>query len=74
MPIWGLMPYSLLGNTQRQSGEARTSSFTLPDSLEGLINKVVLTLRYYEISDEHQGDIIKAHWISDPVLEEESIP
>ncbi|NIS79345.1 MAG: hypothetical protein GTO14_03785 [Anaerolineales bacterium] len=74
MPIWGLMPYSLLGNTQRQSGEAWISGFTLPDSLEGLINKVVLTLGYYEISAEHQGDNTKAHWISDPVLEEELIP
>lgn len=27
-----------------------------------------------EVSDEHQGDIEKAHWVSEPVLEQEFSP
>lgn len=73
MPVLGLMPYELIENTQLQSGEVRPLSFTLPTSLEGQISKVVLTLRFYEVSDEHQGDIEKAHWASEPVLEQEFI-
>ncbi|MEE8401916.1 MAG: hypothetical protein V3R86_07160, partial [Candidatus Hydrothermarchaeaceae archaeon] len=71
MPVMGLMPNKLIENTQLQSGEMRKLSFTLPSSLKGQISKANLTLRFYEVSDEYQGDIEKAHWISDPVLEEE---
>jgi hypothetical protein len=42
--------------------------------LEGHIIRAVLTLRFYEVSDEHQGVIEKAHWISLPILEQEFNP
>jgi hypothetical protein len=74
MPIFGLMPNELMENTQLQSDEVRPLSFTLPDSLEGRISRTVLTLRFYEVSDEHQGDIEKAHWISEPILKQEFKP
>ncbi len=71
MPIVGILPWTLIENTQLQSGEVRPLNFTLPSSLEGQISKAVLTLRFYDVSDEHTGDLNKANWISDPILEEE---
>jgi len=72
-PIIGLMPYKLIENTQLKSSEVRPLNYTLPYSLEGQVSKAVLTLRFYDVSDEHLGDINKAHWISEPFLEEKVI-
>jgi nitrate/TMAO reductase-like tetraheme cytochrome c subunit len=69
--LLGIFPNKLIENTQLQSGEVRQLSFTLPSSIEGKINKAVLVLRFYEVAHEYQDDIKKAHWISDPILEEE---
>jgi hypothetical protein len=71
MPLTGLMPNKLKENTQLQSGEIRPLEFKLPSSLKGKITKAVLMLRFYDVSDDHQGDIKKAHWISKPIFEEE---
>lgn len=71
LPVAGLMPDKLIENTSLQSSEIRPLSFTLPFSLNGKINKVVLTLRFYEVSDEYQGNIEKAHWVSKSILQEE---
>jgi len=71
MPVAGLFPNSLIKNTQLQSGEQRPLSFTLPTYLEGNLKKAVVTLRFYAVSDEHQGNIKQAHWISKPILMEE---
>jgi len=71
MPIAGLFPNSLIKNTQLQSGERRHLSFTLPSSLKGKINKALVTLRFYAVSDEHQGNIKHAHWMSKAFLLEE---
>jgi len=71
MPIAGLFPNSLIKNTQLQSGELRILSLTLPASMEGKISKAVATLKFYGVSDEHQGDIKRAHWVSKPILTEE---
>jgi hypothetical protein len=71
MPILGLFPMKIIENTQLQSGETRPLSYTLPSSLEGQINKAVITLRFYDIYDWHQQDITKAHWVSEPIIEEE---
>jgi hypothetical protein len=73
MPVVGLMPFKLIENTQLQSGEVRPLSYTLPPSLKGQVSKVVLTLRFYDVSDEYQGDINMAHWISEPILEKKVI-
>jgi hypothetical protein len=71
MPIVGVMPYKLVKNTQLQSGEKRHMEFSLPQDLGGKIKKVIIILRMYEVSDEHRGDILKAHWASDPILRKE---
>jgi hypothetical protein len=70
MPVFGLMPYKLLEDTQLQSGETRKLSFTLPGSVKDKISEVSLVMRFYEVSDEHEGDIKKAYWTSEPFLEE----
>lgn len=70
VPILGLMPYKLIENTQLQSGEKRRLMFTLPSELNGKISSVDLTLRMFEVSDEYQGDIEKAYWVSQPIVKE----
>jgi hypothetical protein len=71
MPIVGLMPYKLIENSQLRSAEKRRVTFTLPDTLAGKIQSLELVLRMYEVSDEYQGDIEKAHWAGQPILAEE---
>ena len=66
----GLLPNKLLEDTQLRSGERRRLSFDLPTALRGRVSRARATLRFYEISDEHQGDLEKAHWISEPILEQ----
>lgn len=73
MPITGVFPDRLIKNTQLQSGECRLLNFTLPASLKGKIRKAIATLRFYGVSDEYQGDIKYAHWISKPILTEEFV-
>ncbi len=69
MPVFGVMPYRLKENTQLQSDEARLVKITLPASLQGKISELVIVMRFYDVSDDHQGDINKAHTISKPFLE-----
>ena len=71
LPFVGIHPFMLQENTQLQSNEVRPLSYTLPSELESQIDKAVLTLRFYDVSDEYVGDLSKAHWISEPILEEE---
>lgn len=73
MPIVGIMPYRLLKNTQLQNGEKRPLQFSLPLDLAGKIKKVVTVLRMHEVSDEHQGDIQRAHWTSAPIFRKDVI-
>ena len=71
LPFVGIHPFMLQENTQLQSNEVRQLNYTLPPEMEGQIDKAVLTLRFYDVSDEYVGDLSKAHWISEPILEEE---
>lgn len=71
LPLVGIHPFMLQENTQLQSKEVRLLNYTLPSELEGRISKAVLTLRFYDVSDEYLGELSKAHWISDPVLVKE---
>lgn len=71
LPIVGIHPFTLKENTQLQSGEARALRYTLPSALDGRISKAVLTLRFYDVSDEYAGDLEKAHWISEPFIRKE---
>jgi hypothetical protein len=68
MPITGVFPNKLLKNTQLQSGESRKLEYTMQSSLKGKISSAVLTLKFYDMADEHQGDLSMAHWTSDTVL------
>ena len=71
MPIVGIMPYKLIENTQLQPGERRTLQFLLPPDLTEKIKKVIIVLRMYEVSDEHQGNIEQAYWVSKPIIRKE---
>ncbi len=73
MPVVGIMPYKLIRNTQLQNGEKRLLQFSLPLDIAGKIRKVVTVLRMYEVSDEYQGDIQRAHWTSIPIFRKEVI-
>lgn len=65
----GLMPYRLIENNQLQSGESRELVFTLPEPLKQRVTGARVSMRFHEISDEHQGDVAKAHWSSAPFLD-----
>jgi len=67
----GLMPFQLIENSQLQSGEARQFDFTLPTELKHDVAGARISMRFHEISDEHQGDVSKAHWTSAPFLEKQ---
>ena len=71
IPIAGIMPYKLIENTQLQSNETRKINLTIPESFKEKAKKVVISLKIYEVSDDHQGDITKAHWISEPIVYKE---
>jgi hypothetical protein len=71
MPIAGLMPLTLVEDTHLESGEVRRLVLTLPPNIADKIAGVGLLLRFYEVSDEYQGDISKAHWISEPIVVKE---
>ncbi|MFQ5509949.1 MAG: multiheme c-type cytochrome [Leptospirillia bacterium] len=60
----GLMPMELTENTQIPAGESRAVVFTLPDDLRNKAARVEVVLQFYEISDEYNGDLERAHWIS----------
>ncbi|NOX42133.1 MAG: hypothetical protein GXP19_00115 [Gammaproteobacteria bacterium] len=68
MPIVGLMPYKLLENTQLQSEEIRQVKFTLPEFFKDKAKKAIITLKFYEMSGEHLGDIAQAYWESEPIV------
>ncbi len=68
MPVVGLFPNKLTENSQLQGGEARSLSFKIPAELKGKVSEAIISLRFYDVDDEHQGDIKKAHWISKPVF------
>ena len=68
MPVFGIMPNSEIRNTQLQSGEVRNLSYTLPSELMDKIDKAELTFRFYDVSDDHQGDITRAHHVSEPFI------
>ena len=68
MPVVGMFPYKLIENNQLQPGETRSLSFKIPAALKGKVREAIISLRFYDVDDEYQGDIKKAHWISKPIL------
>ena len=71
VPVLGFWPAKIIADTQLKSGEQRQLSFSLPPELEGKIAKIQLVLRFYEVADEHEGNLEKAYHVSRPILEEE---
>jgi hypothetical protein len=72
MPIIGKMPTDeLIEDTQLRSGELRRLEYTLPPSVEKAISRAVITLKFYDVEDQYQGDIEKAHWVSQPIAKVE---
>lgn len=69
MPILGFWPYEIIKDTQLKTKEKRPLSFTLPAELEGEVDTIQLILRFYEVADEHEGDIDKAYFVSKAILE-----
>jgi hypothetical protein len=72
MPIVGTFPNKLIENNQLRSGETRPLMYKLPAELKDRVGSAAFTLRFYDMADEHQGDLTKAHWISDYVLSKET--
>lgn len=64
-----IMPNKIVKNTQLQAGETRKLSFTLPHFLQGNMQKLVISMRFYEVPDKYLGDLKKATWVSDSFLE-----
>jgi hypothetical protein len=73
MPVFGIMPHRLRKNTQLQSDEVRVVKITLPSDLQGKISELTIVMRFYDVSDDHQGDISKAHTISKPFFKKHVI-
>jgi len=71
VPVLGFWPAKVIADTQLKSGEQRHLSFAVPPELEGMIATVQLVLRFYEVHDEHEGNLEKAYYVSRPILEEE---
>jgi hypothetical protein len=67
MPIVGTFPNKLIENNQLQSGETRSLMYKLPARLKSKIDSAVFTMKFYDMADEYQGDLTKAHWVSEPV-------
>jgi hypothetical protein len=67
MPIVGTFPNKLIENNQLQSGETRSLLYKLPARLKSKIDSAVFTMKFYDMADEYQGDLTKAHWVSEPV-------
>ncbi|MDH3318063.1 MAG: cytochrome c family protein [Betaproteobacteria bacterium] len=65
----GSMPSAVvIEDTTLKSLEARAMSYALPAKIEGKMRKAAITLRFYDVADQYQGNIEKAHWISGPVV------
>lgn len=71
IPILGFWPAKIIANTQLKSGENRALSFSVPSDLEGRIDSIQLILRFYEVADEHEGNLERAYYVSDPILLED---
>jgi Cytochrome c554 and c-prime len=68
LPVVGGVPLWLTDNSQLASGEKRRLRFSLPEYELAKSDKLVIVLRMYEVDDQHQGDISKAHWKSKPIV------
>ena len=68
LPVIGGVPLWLTDNTQLASGEKRRLRFAFPEYEFARSEKLIIILRMYEVADQHQGDVGKAHWKSKPIV------
>lgn len=67
--ILGSMPSAVvIEDTTLKSLEARAMSYELPAEVEGEMRKASIKLSFYDVADQYQGNIEKAHWISGPLF------
>jgi hypothetical protein len=71
VPVLGFWPAKIIGDTQLKSGESRRLSFAVPPDLRGRLGSVHLILRFYEVADEHEGNLEKAYYVSRPIIVQE---
>ncbi len=71
LPIVGTVPFMLSENTQLRSNEKRVLRVALPEDILLQPKRVVIVLRMYEVSEEYEGNVDKAHWVSKPILKRE---
>lgn len=70
--IMGSMPSDVvLEDTTLKSLEARALRYALPAGVKDKMSKAYITLRFYDVADQYQGDLNKSHWISEPLVEAE---
>jgi hypothetical protein len=68
VPVLGFWPAKLIGDTQLKSGESRRLSFAVPPDLHGRLGSVQLILRFYEVADEHEGNLDEAYFVGSPII------
>ena len=73
IPVLGFWPNEIIADTTLKSLERRPLSFLLPSALTAEAYSVELILRFYEVADEHAGNIKKARYVSKPVLQKRII-
>ena len=73
VPVLGFWPAKLVGDTQLKSGESRRLDVTVPPDLRGRLGSVQLILRFYEVADEHEGDLQEAYYVGTPIVKEEIV-
>jgi hypothetical protein len=71
VPVLGFWPAKLIGDTQLKSGESRSLSFTVPPDLRRRLRSVQLALRFYEVADEHEGNLAEAYYVGSPIITQE---
>lgn len=64
----GLMPDKLLEDNRLGPLETRKINFYPPVEIRQNISKIVITLNLYEVSDEHMGELTKAHFKSNDII------
>ncbi|MES0489739.1 MAG: multiheme c-type cytochrome [Leptospirales bacterium] len=67
--MFGLMPKKLLSDSRLKPNETRTITFDISETIQSELSEIRIILNQYEVSDEHKGDIDKAHWKSSDIVD-----
>jgi cytochrome c5 len=69
-PVVGGVPFMLIDNTQLRAGEQRQVRFDLPEGIYSRSAELFIELRMYEVAEKYEGRIDKAHWRSQPIVQQ----